>query len=257
MIGTGMAAFAAQEMSADYRRYEEEAAEWKFEQGSPRGGAFARYALGPRIARPGFRNTRTGEFVEGKLLDVAGGRAKQYHHPHFMNDSRVRSPYVGVERARRKRVTRGIGKFLVSPGVLGLGTGYLLPKIASTTQTLLATTAIAVGGYVAPAGSFMRNFSIGAGVGAGIHSAEVLYGQYKKIEEFVRAIGEPLGKAVDAATELFIAPGMNPDLEGDKAHYYRLKSGFYGEPPDAFELERRRQAINRKARRLGKKGIPK
>jgi len=77
------------------------------------------------------------------------------------------------------RVFQHAGKQLVAiqqtlstwPGLTGLGVGFLLPKLLSTTATIVTAAAIGVGGYAAPQGSWLRRFSIGAGLGASLHTA--------------------------------------------------------------------------------------
>jgi len=58
---------------------------------------------------------------------------------------------------------------LRNPGLLGLGFGLLLPTLPISLGAKLGTSmVVALGGYMAPAGSWIRKFAIGAGIGSGV-----------------------------------------------------------------------------------------
>jgi hypothetical protein len=53
----------------------------------------------------------------------------------------------------------------MSPGVLGLAFGFVAPFALPGWLATVTTLGVSYAGYKAPRGSWMRNFSIGAGIG--------------------------------------------------------------------------------------------
>lgn len=81
-----------------------------------------------------------------------------------IDDPRIPSKRVGG-RSFLEEVGRAVAK---SPGLVGLALGLPAPFALSTKAALVASSAIGIVGYMAPAESFTRRLSIGYGVGAGI-----------------------------------------------------------------------------------------
>ena len=66
-----------------------------------------------------------------------------------------------------------IGK---NPGVVGFAVGVIMPWLGFSVYTALTVTAVvAVAGYVSPEGTYLRNFSIGYGIGGALASGYLLY----------------------------------------------------------------------------------
>jgi hypothetical protein len=70
-----------------------------------------------------------------------------------------------------KLIHRGFDAALAAPGLLGFGVGLALPFLLPFKWSAGIGTAIAIGGYASPQGSWLRRFSIGAGLGAGSAAA--------------------------------------------------------------------------------------
>jgi len=130
--------------------------QWVFER--PQRG---QWGIGSRRAQ--WRHRVTGETVgAGRVPGVKGGF--RYTNPEYAGQ---RSPLFGVDAARRKRHRKALVSLVTGPGALGVWTGLALPSLLSAKALTITSAAIGLGGYVAPQGSWLRRFSIGAGVGAG------------------------------------------------------------------------------------------
>jgi len=124
-------------------------------------------------------------------------------------------PVGGLVKSRRRLlrefddITRAYAHAVVSaPGLLGLAFGLALPFAPlSLLGKVGAGAVIGVAGYASPEGSWLRRFSIGAGVGGAVSSSYLIYRSIPNFDQ----LGSVLLKAVRYGTQ--------PGLAGTYAQY--------------------------------------
>lgn len=137
-------------------------------------------------------------YEDGAIVKAGVQRAKE-KGVRLISDPRTGEVLEVTRPSRRRRKLRKIvGKYLLNPYILGALTGFGLPKVLSASHTVLAGTGIAVAGYFSPTGSYVRRFSIGAGLGAGLQAGL----------EHSELIGEAAALASQVADVALAIPGQ-------------------------------------------------
>lgn len=144
---------------------------------------------------PAMRHAESG--VVSRVRYVSGPSAshgRTWTQLRFIDDDLAGQPVPGYgwQKTQRPFANTPLGYVLASPGLLGLAVGITIPLLPVTLGWRLGAAAvIGAAGYISPEGTWLRRFSIGAGIGAAGVSAYHLWqmGWEKVLKESVKAAG--------------------------------------------------------------------
>lgn len=158
---TGMEQFAIQEMGREW-------APPRTVQTATAGTGWTILGGPIRFGAPTWRHTKSGRVVVGVKTQVPGQPLGiyQYINPEA---SYLGTSWIGGDRLRKKRYWKTAASLISGPGVLGLLTGLGLPSLLSGSALFGTSLGIGIAGYLAPTGSFIKRFSVGAAIGGGLH----------------------------------------------------------------------------------------